>query len=354
MIKTNEVSFDSEARNNKFALDTRSIEQMLNDYEAQKQAVEARCLDEISTDDDYDRLPLEDQQLLSDYADSVELLNETRKALDFAKTSTMQFLYMDFYKYAPREGWDELRISSLMESETDYAKAVVTLTGGFDKRMQGTLESLRTEPFHSEAMTFNEYRATISAAPANDIIRNAITQEIGNCNIMKDKTVADLVGVIASTKELREEKRIRDENLIDDTLSVISAEREADTLFVLDVDRYERIAQKEKSPIEIVESNDGYVMNTSEKITPENSRELPDNIENGNEVRHALPRETTNSTADIRANVKLEGAKDIGTKEQTEIDAGYGTDTDIEIAARTSETYEAQTDNRQKKQDNER
>lgn len=341
----------------KLALDTRSIEQMLNDYEAQKRAVEARSLDEISTDDDYDRLPPKDQQLLSDYADNRELLCETLKALDFAKTSTMPLLYMDCYKGAEREGWEELRISSLMGEPEDYARTIVILTGGFDKHMQDTLKSLRTEPYHSENMPFYAYQETIKAVLENDTIRNAIDAEVGNGNVMKDKTVADLVDVIAFTKELREEKGIRDEHLIDDTISVVSAEGDADTLFVLDVERYESASQKEKappkkSPIEIVESNDGYVMNTSEEITVENSRELSDSVENINEVRHDLPRETTNSTADIRANVKLEGARDIGTKEQAEIDAGYGTDTDIEIAARTSEAYESQSDNRQKKQGN--
>lgn len=343
----------------KFVLDTRSIEQMLDDYEAQKRAVEARCLEEISTDDDYDRLPLGDQQLLSDYADSKELLGEALKALDFAKSSTMRILYADTYNGAEREGWDELRISSLIGEPEDYARVYVTLTGGSDKRMEDTLESLRTEQYHSETTPLFAYKGTLKAVLENDTIKNAIAAEKGNGDVMKDKTVADLVDVIGFTKELREEKGIRDEHLIDDTISVVTAERDADTLFVLDVDCYESIPLKEKappqkSPVEIVESNDGYVMNTSEEITAENSRELSASVENINEVRHDLPRETTNSTADIRANVKLEGARDIGTKEQAEIDAGYGTDTDIEIAARTSEAYESQSDNRQKKQGNER
>lgn len=343
----------------KFASDSRSINQMLDDYEAQKEAVLARDLDEISTDDDYDRLSPEDRQLLSDYADSRELLGETLKALDFAKTSTMQFLYTDYYKYGYREGWDELRISSLMFEPEDYAKAITTLTGGSDKRMQDVLESLRTEPYHSDIMPLNEYRATVSAAPANAVIRKAIAAEIGDGNIMDDRTVADLSNVIASTKELRDKFHIHDDNLIDDTLSAVFSENELDRLYVLDVERYERSAQKERNPVEIVESNDGYVMNTSEKVTAENSREISEthNLENGNEIRHELPRETTNSAADIRANVKLETARDIGTKEQSEIDAGFGTDTDIETAARTSEAYETQTDranNQQKKQETER
>lgn len=335
----------------KFTHDNRSIEQLLDDYERQKQEIQSRSLDEISTEEDLSLLPAEDQKLLSDYDADKELLRETLKALDFTKSSTVQLLYMDSRDGVYKEGCDELRVSSLMDSKSDYAKAVVTLTGGFDKRMMDVLEAQRTEPYHSETMSLNEYRATVNAPLADADIKSAIAEEIGGGNVMKDKTVADLADEIKLAKELREQHNIRDENIIDDTASAVLSAEENGTLHVLSVRYYDNTAEQEKEPVEIVESNDGYVMNTSEKITAENNKELSDihNVENVNEVRHE-PKETTNSGADVRANVKLESARDIGTKEQAEIDAGYGTDADIEIAARTSEAYEARTDRAVSKQ----
>lgn len=112
------------------------------------------------------------------------------------------------------------------------------------------------------------------------------------------------------------------------------------------VDERESSPEKEEKPVTIAKSNDGYVMNTSNKITAENSKEFSEknSVENVNEVRHDIAKETTNNLADLRPNVKLAQAKDIGSKEKAEIDSGCGTDTDIDISARNSAAYRSQTE----------
>lgn len=95
---------------------------------------------------------------------------------------------------------------------------------------------------------------------------------------------------------------------------------------------------------EIVESNDGYVMGMS-KVTPANESKLYSKIEHGNEVVHnETPRETTNTIADIRPNVKYEACNDVGSKEKSEIDSGFGTDNDIDALARQAKSYKSQSD----------
>jgi len=74
--------------------------------------------------------------------------------------------------------------------------------------------------------------------------------------------------------------------------------------------------------VEIVESSDGFVMNTS-PVNSTNEKTFNEKVEQGNEVIHnEVPQETTVDVSMAKGKVKLEEANDLGTKEVAKIEAG--------------------------------
>lgn len=362
--------------------DHRSIQQMLDDHERLRQEIDKRSLEEIVLSNDYGELSNSDRKIVEDYSESKFFLTATRKALDFTKSSTMEVL-----ADSPDSNMDT-KCATLFNSEKEYAEAMVTLTGGFNERMMKELEATRTEPFHSVFMQENEYNATVQAPLENRVVKAAIEKEMGDGNIMQDRTVSDLVDVIVYTRDIEAEYYINNDNVIDDTLAAFFDENENGRLNTIDIDRYNEHLRKEQEqqreneisaqqaaelyqsgyrstdeeriqkefmytatqaaalcimikayeenglnekaveqaekeikdkeiPVQIVESSDGFVMNTDKEITSENIKDFNQKVENGNEVIHnEVPAETTIDTAEVRGKVKYEQNDDIGTVEK--------------------------------------
>lgn len=362
--------------------DHRSIQQMLDDHERLRQEIDKRSLEEIVLSNDYGELSNSDRKIVEDYSESKFFLTATRKALDFTKSSTMEVL-----ADSPDSNMDT-KCATLFNSEKEYAEAMVTLTGGFNERMMKELEATRTEPFHSVFMQENEYNATVQAPLENRVVKAAIEKEMGDGNIMQDRTVSDLVDVIVYTRDIEAEYYINNDNVIDDTLAAFFDENENGRLNTIDIDRYNEHLRKEQEqqreneisaqqaaelyqsgyrstdeeriqkefmytatqaaalcimikayeenglnekaveqaekeikdkeiPVQIVESSDGFVMNTDREITAENVKDFNQKVENGNEVIHnEVPAETTIDTAEVRGKVKYEQNDDIGTVEK--------------------------------------
>lgn len=363
---------------NKFTTnDDRSIEMMLIDYEQQNKDV-----GKIN----FRNLEDKDKELLSEYEDTKEFLAEVRKALDFTKSSTITVLNSNI-----SEGLS-LKCASIMKDEKEYAKTMVTLTGGFDKTFIKAQEETRTKQVNPEIMGINEYNATIKAPLSDDAVSKVLKQEFGDldtCEVMKQKDVSDLVKAIDLTKGYREKYGIEDESIIAGTLQTFFEENKANRTNTIsitplalfnkevqkeqiptqqiaemhdagyrsdDVEKIERdftltatqltatvillnkfeklgvnVEAKEQAvkeleekniPVEIVESNDGFVMNM-DALIPENAKAIRDKVENGNEVIHnEAPQETTIDPAMAKGKVKLEEARDIGSKETQQIEAG--------------------------------
>ena len=103
-----------------------------------------------------------------------------------------------------------------------------------------------------------------------------------------------------------------------------------------------------EEPAEVIESSDGEVLNTS-KQTAATVRAVSEKVKDGEVVNNAAPRETTSDISAVRGNVKLEQANAVGSKEKAQVDAGRGTDYDIDKLADQSEGYESQSDRPKKK-----
>lgn len=278
--------------------DNRSLQQLLDDYEAQEKAVKEKALDEITNEDDYERLSAGDKQLLDNYNANKGLLVEAKMALDFVATSTI---------FTPNG--NEPCVQMLMDSKTDYAHAVATLTGGFDKRMGTILETV------DNSKSFDRSYANV---PLTDKTISGIIKDEMKGGVLETATVGDLAEVISVTRGIRDTLRIKDDKIVDDTNEVLIHDKGRLNAFVfIDSDEQERenIKFVEAVESEVVESNDGYALNTS-KQTAGNEKAIGEKVNAKNEVVHnEAPRATTTDTSKVGGNVKLEEAKDKGTED---------------------------------------
>lgn len=290
----------------------------------------------------YDKISDSDREVLKEYADIKMLITDMSKSVDFLSNSTAVMIEDD----------GSIAIRSMI-SKDDYVKNLDVLTNGFDKDFIRAIQSeqYKSAPYdeHSERLHItNGVRESVISTAA---ISLAIEQEIEKENY--EITVGDVRKSLEDAEKLMLENGVGKEDVFEETIKQFNKMYDENKLEV--IGRIEEInVDKTEKPVTIVESNDGYVMNTSEKLSAENSKDFSNknNIKNVNEVCHDLPKETTNNIADVRPNVRLEQVNDIGSKEQAEIDSGYGTDNDIEIAARISGVYESQTDNADTKRRN--
>ena len=301
-----------------------------------KNGIDVRCFQDTRTLneflDDFNReynTPAgerDDEQYLYDY----NILYKAQKALDYVRASTSD--------KAVDGNFAKFQIVSLMNSKEEYARAITILTANNNPKMMYEMDGRdKNTIYHSDLIPDEDDFFYMAEAPLyNPEIKQAIAEYVNGQDILNTKTVADLAEVIALTEAQRVEYLIRDVEIIDDTLLTIANEKEK--LHVLTK------ATNIKEKPQVVESNDGYVMNTSAPITAANEKQVDVPIENGNEVHQSTAKETTNNLADTRPNVQFEQANSVGTKEKAEIDSGYGTDSDIEKMADSNRSYEPQTD----------
>lgn len=222
--------------------DRRSIKKMLTDYEALRQRAEAICATLI-TPADFRRLSDENTILLTRYLEYKDFFKEVRDALDFVKSSTMARLTDDM----------TFRIGSLLASTEAYAHAMVLLSGGFDKRLEQALEATRKTAFSSEWMSYEEYESTVRTPLECDAIKQVIQKELQGGDVAEQKTIADMHVVIREIKELRKRYHIKEENIIDSTLSVFFAEDDAgrtQTLYTEGLQSPQQQPVREKTPME--------------------------------------------------------------------------------------------------------
>lgn len=199
--------------------DTRTIEEMLDDYQQQKEKYQ-ELLSVHDNAPDYQALDNIEKNVYDNYFKSHHFLEETCYALDFAQNSTLVLTSTD------RDSNLVTRCSSLMNDPIEYAQTVVTLTGGFNENMMSILDDIRPEILKTNLMTDAEHSASIDAALSVPVVSMAIKDEIGAGDVLKTKSVSDMVTVIRNTLEYRTEYDISDINITNDTLkSYFEAEK---------------------------------------------------------------------------------------------------------------------------------
>lgn len=376
--------------------DNRNLEQMLADYEEEQrqyqelmEKYEAQNQAELS--EKYQEMSQEEKDVNDNYWRTTHFLAEANVALHFAENSTKLQPVLD-----NEEHLNGMECVSLLDSPEAYAESLVTLTGGFDEKLIETIDN--AQPFLPDDMEKREYDESRFAPRAMPAVENAINNELTSDNMMQELTVADMRRIILETETCRATLNIDSEYVVDDTRTALenaevngtnyTFEREVDRSLELPVpqivelyeagytsenvqeqdrfsltpeqlvaanimlkqfeendgvtqeaiDKATKEIEKEDIPVTIVESSDGYVMNTSQEITAENETEYARKVENGNEVIHnEAPTRTTIDTAEVGGNVKLEEFDDIGTEEKADGELTYEEKADIADDKRTAE-----------------
>lgn len=261
----------------------------------------------------------DDEQYLYDY----NILYKAQKALDYVRASTSD--------KSVGGSFTKFQIMSLMNSKEEYARAITILTANNNPKMMAQMDSRdKNTIYHSDILEEKSFLSMARAPLHNTEIKQAISEYVNSQDILNTKTVADLAEIIALTEAQRVEYLIRDSEVIDDTLITVANEK--DKLHALT----KEIDLRDEKP-QVVESNDGYVMNTSAPITAANEKQVDVPIENGNEVHQSTAKETTNNLTDTRPNVQFEQADSVGTKEKAEVASGYGKDSDVKKVSKGEE-----------------
>lgn len=352
--------------------DERSVEEMLVEYEKQKEEIEKERLLELQ------ELTEEQAEMVADNQRAEEFFSEMRVALDFTRNATA-------YRPNGRNNYELVSLFPATEDKTapdgfepsDYSHCMVLLTNGFDDRMTDLLypkgNKVHTESYMNQTM-YEQY----TLFPLKDYnIARSVEQEKA---ILNEQSVSDIVAVIDYTNEAMEQHNIPKNNVIEATVGALSVEHlegqayqyatvnmEAPAYYVsverakdlyergyraddrekfdnimnetngamaayaIFLDKFEQYGISNESvkeacdevvkqdiPVEIVESIDGYVMSAT-KITPENQKSFDSLVEKGNEVIHTeVPMYTTTDISEVGGKVKLEVADDIGTVEKAQ------------------------------------
>lgn len=207
---------------------------MLDERDQLRVAISKRNFEDLISPDGkhyrYEGMSDEDLEICHEYAKSQYFFTTVRRVLDFTKTSTGVF--------AEFSSNGDIKCASLFNSVQEYAKAVVTLTGGFNKRMSEEIEETRTAPFRSSFMQKDEYDSSVNAPLDCGVAKKAIMEEIGNSDIMNERTVSDVVDMIYHIMEIEYEYNIapETENVIEDTTTVVVNENNNGRLNVFGYD----------------------------------------------------------------------------------------------------------------------
>lgn len=175
-----------------------------------------------------------------------------------------------------------------------------------------------------------------------------------NANIitLSDRTMGEVMDAIDVTAEKKQE--LEGEIGSFDSRTPVTAMLSSEKVIKIEEIEVEEVEKKvirdkdeqEHPAVEddVVVSSDGYALNTAAQ-TSNNSVALSAKVNgNGETTMGKIASETTNDTTSVKANVKLETVKNVGSKELSEIASGNGTDNDIEAAAESSPEIEKQTD----------
>lgn len=262
----------------------------------------------------------EERQILAEYAEVKSFITDVAHGIDFTAGSTA----MVFTE-------DGIKPMGMLTAE-QYAENMADLTDGNNRDF---INAVRYIQYRDVPLDEHLSRAET----INNIVErlNESTAVLDNADNHR-RTVGEVKEALARVENQMKEFGISKENAYEETDLKLMEMQERGQLI--------EIVGRQNETIDIVESIDGYVMNTSETVTAEKSAELAieNNVVNGNEVHHNMPQETTNNSADVRPNIQLEQVSSVGSKERAEIASGYGTDSDIDRLAQQSEVYETQSD----------
>lgn len=183
-------------------------------------------------------------------------------------------------------------ILSVMDSE-QYARLRNALTNGNDVHFVALLQAEKISELTLEERTLQE------TAPMLKNMENAFRcPEICTALQQNEKpeyTVSDIKEAVAQTELVMQEYGIDRECAFEQTDSFLS-------------ELYQENKAYTYEPVTITESSDGYIQNTSRPLTADDAKAVAVkyDVENGNEIHHEIPVETTHDASQVSPVIHLE------------------------------------------------
>jgi hypothetical protein len=272
------------------SIENLTISELLTKYEEDKQILE--------TIDDFNN-PTEEQALaMTDISDARKFFTQTQESIDYIAACAV--LHQDG------------SVDSLM-NKNSYLSTLLDVT---DVNNKDFLDKVYSESTNKKTV---EDKQRVEESINTVICGNPmLTQEfLSMADQMPETTVEDTMRVNGTIHNMLEAEKISGK-----------------TTDIFDFVREQlKNEQSKNKPLQIVESNDGYVMAVSipaEEIAAnlDLSQEFASKVKNGNEVVHnEAPRHTTSDPSRVGGNVQLEEVDDLGTIER---DSGLQTEEEKE------------------------
>lgn len=233
--------------------DSRSLREMLDEYDRLDERFQKSGYDWEQVRDNYSGLAPEEQQFIKEYSRYMDFFDDMRDALDFTKTST--FVQQ---KFDEKVGL-RTEIDSLMANVDDYAYIMVTLTGGFNDGIEDLLEWTRTKIRPLKYMTFEAYTEKIKMPLSCISVNLAIAKCMGNKDAMDTVTVSQVVKVVAYLLRQCMMLDISRDDIINDTVRAFRKADEEGRLTVFPGDEEYDWEEDDEEPDVITHTFEGHI-----------------------------------------------------------------------------------------------
>ena len=285
------------------------------------------------------------KEIFLDKSTEQNVLKEYQKLINDIDTSIM-FIENDI-KYTMDPKSHSPRFCTI-SNEKELMQAYCTLTCGFDESF---IEFIKDNSTREKS----NFEIQADSAEMGKSVRDIMVDTTIISREVEEPAVSEMILQINEISKIMDDLKIDKSDIAQSVNDKFKASMVEENVVEINSDAMEKYYEqkREEEPAEVVESNDGYVMATS-KVTAANQSAIYSKITNGNEIANSLPAETTTDASAVKAKVKLETTKAVGSKEKAQIDAGMGTDADIEALSEGSSSYEAQTDRGSNKSSKER
>ena len=296
---------------------------------------------------DFENMTEADYIALQKYAQDKNFITDIEKSVTFLETTTGYVI--------PKSIADDVEFKGILPME-DLLESYKVLSCGGNRTFLD--DFVRRNALHTDIEDLSDGRVAFDLAKECSIIDDTEQSRITLCDAVRDSDSEkvldtqndflyvnkeykreDLETEILKVKETAKEYGIDLDTSYKDTCRAFSSAFNKGGLKDYDLESY----RKTKESPQVIISNDGYVMNTSEQgIETDNA--VAEIAKDGKEVNNTPVVETTNDITAVKSNVKLETVSDVGSMERRQVDTGHGVDADIDKMADQAVSYEPQTD----------
>lgn len=214
-----------------------------------------------------------------------------------------------------------MEIGSMLKPE-EYGQLLTTLSTGRNPEFE---QFLQMEKSGNLTEHERQYELQLMQKMPENVMQSTALYEAVKSAERSEYLVSEVKDAVEQSEQLMQMYGIDKSDSVEQTGIVFRELEETDKLIILPKDRVteQQLEEQyeEEKPVVITESGDGEILNTSKTLTAGNiGQAIMDNgntayVENGNEIHHKVPVETTNDPSRVTSVIHMEEANEISTLE---------------------------------------